>query len=1061
MGNPHAKGNMKEKLLVLDDEPLILKSLQELFEEDYEVYSTHDAEQALLLAGEHDIAVILCDESMPGVPGHEFLRRVREISSAARVLMSEFADFAALTEAVNSGQIFSYIAKPWEPAKLRARIKAAATHFKLVQEAEQGRELLAALMEKSPDLIFFKDSASRFTRVNHSLAEFVGANSPADCIGKYDADYFEAEDALRWQGEEQEILRSGRPQIDQIQRFKRPNDGLCWLSTTKVPMFDRAGGVSGIAGISRDITALKASEEMLREQSEHNRMILETANDAFIGMKPDGTITAWNPQAEVTFGWKAAEAIGRTLFDTVVAPAYRAAHAKGVEQFLSTPGGSLLNRPIDLIGLHRDGHEFPAEATVWSVQVGGICSFNAFVRDISVRLLAEDARKKEATLVQLLHSVTVAANRSSNIEHTAQTCLRLICAYTGWQVGHVFLRGKHSPGDLVSANIWCEGEGERFAAFREVTSRLDSSTTGLPGGILASGKPQWIVNLADGDVPPDRTISDRTRTALDAGLRSGFGFPIAVEGQIIGILEFYSLYRVQLDEELLNMMGHIGLQLGQVIKRQRSEEELQRAKASAESANRAKSDFLTTMSHEMRTPMNAILGMADLLSESALHAEQRGYVDIFQKAGANLLALINDILDLAKVESGRFELESIDFDLRALLEKMIEMMASRAQDRGLRLTLEILPDVPSGLIGDPNRLRQILLNLIGNALKFTERGSVTLRVQLEPGGAPGWLRFNVIDTGIGIAADQSQMIFDPFTQADSSTTRQYGGTGLGLAISKGFAELMGGQLGCTSELGKGSTFYLAAPFAIRGETAIPENAGTEAAGIRPQQTGGPKEISHVLLAEDSEYNVLLVRAYLKNSGIDLEVAENGKIAVEKVNSHRPDLILMDLQMPVMDGLEATRAIRQAEGRIGERPIPILALTADAGQEAVSRSLCAGCSEHLSKPIKRTTLLEAIARHTHGIIRITPPEGIEGLVPNYLASIRRDMATMMTAIGEQDCEIAGRLGHQFKGTGHGYGFPEITQAGTAIELAARSANEGEIRKQILSLAAYLDRVEVVV
>jgi PAS domain S-box-containing protein len=1057
MGNPRAENNMKEKLLVLDDELVILKSLQQLFEEDYEVYATDDAEQALLLAGEHDIAVILCDETLPGVPGHVFLRRVRQISSAARVLMSEFADFTALTEAVNSGQIFSYIAKPWEPAKLKARIKAAATHFKLVQEAEQGRELLGALMEKSPDLIFFKDSASRFTRVNHSLAEFVGAKSPAECIGKYDADYFEADDALRWHGEEQEILRSGRAQVDQVERFRRPNDGLCWLSTTKVPMFDHAGGISGIAGISRDITALKASEEMLREQSEHNRMILETANDAFIGMKPDGTITAWNPQAELTFGWTAAEAIGRTLCDTVVASAYRAAHANGVEQFLTTSEGSLLNQPIDLIGLHRDGHEFPAEATVWSVRVGGIYSFNAFVRDVSERLLAEDARKKEVTLVQLLHSVTVAANRSSNIEHTVQTCLRLICSYTGWQVGHVFLRANNALGDLVSANIWCEGEGEgeRFAAFHEFTGRPDSSAGGLSASIVASGKPQWIANLADA-----HPRSDRTRAALDAGLRSGFGFPIVVEGQIIGILEFYSLYRVQLDEELLNMMGHIGLQLGQVIKRQRSEEELQRAKASAESANRAKSDFLTTMSHEMRTPMNAILGMADLLSESPLHEEQRGYVEIFQKAGANLLALINDILDLAKVESGRFELESIDFDLRALLEKMIEMMASRAQDRGLLLTLEILPDVPSGLIGDPHRLRQILLNLIGNALKFTQRGSVTLRVELEPEGTPGWLRFNVIDTGIGIAADQSQIIFDRFTQADSSTTRQYGGTGLGLAISKGFAELMGGQLGCTSELGKGSTFYLAAPFAIRSEMAIPENAEAAAVASRPQ-TGARKEISRVLLAEDSEYNVLLVRAYLKNTGIHLEVAENGKIAVEKVISHRPDLILMDLQMPVMDGLEATRAIRQAEGRTGARPIPILALTADAGQEAVARSLFAGCSEHLSKPIKRNTLLEAIARHIHGVIRITPPEGIEGLVPNYLASIRRDMETMMTAIGRQDCEIAGRLGHQFKGTGHGYGFPEIAQAGTAIELAARSANEGEIRKQILSLAAYLDRVEVVV
>ena len=449
---------MKEKLLVLDDELLILKSIQSLFEDDYEVYISDSAEQALLLAGEHDIAVILCDERMAGVRGHEFLRRVREISSAVRVMMSGYADITALTEAVNSGQIFSYIAKPWEPPELKARIKAAAAHFKLVQEAEQARELLRALMENSPDLIFFKDSESRFTRVNHSLAEFMGAKNPAECVGKTDADYFEAEDALRWRGEEQEILRSGRAQIDQAERFKRPNDGLCWLSTTKVLMFDGGRKVSGVAGISRDITALKTSEERLREQSEHNRMILETAYDAFIGMQPNGTITAWNPQAERTFGWTAAEAIGRTLCDTVIAPAYRSAHANGVEQFLTTTEGSQLNRPIDLIGLHRDGHEFPAEATVWSVRVGGIHSFNAFVRDVSERLLAEDARKKESKLVQLLHSVTVAANRSSSIEHTAQTCLRLICSYTGCQVGHVYLRAKESD-DLVSAHIWCEEEG--------------------------------------------------------------------------------------------------------------------------------------------------------------------------------------------------------------------------------------------------------------------------------------------------------------------------------------------------------------------------------------------------------------------------------------------------------------------------------------------------------------------------------------------------------------------------------------------------------------------------
>jgi PAS domain S-box-containing protein len=828
------------------------------------------------------------------------------------------------------------------------------------------------------------------------------------------------------------------------------------MSITKVPMFDRSGRVSGIAGISRDITALKNSEEMLREQNEHNRMILETASDAFIGMEPDGTITAWNRQAELTFGWAAAEAIGRRLCDTVIAPAYREAYANGVEHFLATAQANRIDGVIELVAAHRDGHEFPVEATVWPVRVGGASSFSAFVRDISERRRAEKARKKETALVQLLQSVTVAANRSSTIEHTAKTCLKLICAHTGWPVCHVYLRADSSE-ELTSAGIWHVEDEARFAAFRAASDHCRfARETGLPGCVLASGKPQWIVNLAD-----EEPLSERTRAARQAGLRSGFGFPVMLEEKIFAVLEFFSLEVAQPDEQFLTMMETIGSQLGQVIRRQRAEEDLQRAKGSAESANRAKSEFLTTMSHEMRTPMNAILGMADLLAESSLREEQRDYVRIFQKAGANLLDLINDILDLSKVESGHFELEAIGFDLGGLLEKIIEMMVSRAQDRGLRLTLEILPGVPSGLVGDPKRLRQILINLIGNALKFTERGSVTLCVEPDPGGAAGWLRFSVVDTGIGIAADKTEMIFGRFTQADSSTTRKYGGTGLGLAISKGLVELMGGRIGCTSEVGKGSTFFLTAPFEIRGEMEIQESAEPAAPATPPVELAGPRPISRILIVEDSEDNIVLMNAYLKDCGFELDFAENGKIAVEKAKSGKPDLVLMDVQMPVMDGLEATRAIRQWEARTHAHPIPILALTAHAAEEEIGKSLAAGCTEHLTKPIKKATLLEAISRHIGGKIRSTPPKDIEGLVPHYLENVRRDMHEVLADLDSKDCKIALRVGHHFKGSGESYGFPEITRAGAAVELAAMAANEDEIRSQILALAVFLDHVEVVV
>lgn len=1048
---------MKEKLLVLDDESLILSSLEHLFEDDYEVFTTTDAETALRFALEHDIAVILCDERMPGVSGHEFLQRVKEVSRATRIMMSGYADMAALTEAVNNGQIFAYIAYPWDPVKITAQVAAAAVHFKLVQEMDKERGLLRALMENIPDPIYFKDCQSRFTRVNQAYARNLGAKDSAECIGKSDSDYFESDYALRWSLEEEEIVRSGLPQVDRIEHLKKTQGELCWMSTTKVPMFDRGGQVSGIAGISRDITALKNSEERLREQNERTRMILETAQDAFIGMDPDGAITAWNPSAELTFGWTAAEVMGRRLCDTVIAPAYREAHTHGLDHFLATAQSSPSNRVIELVALHRDGHEFPVEATVWPVRLKGACSFNAFVRDISERRGAEDARKKEAILVQLLQSVTVAANRSSTIEHTARTCLDQICTHTGWPVGHVYLRANNAPEELVSGGLWHIQEEGRFAAFREASNGCCFALeTGLPGGVLASAKPHWIVNLAD-EKPP----SERTHAATEAGLRSGFGFPILVDEKIIAVLEFFSLETVQPDKELLAIMGRIGSQLGRVIIRQRAEADLQQAKAAAESANRSKSEFLTTMSHEMRTPMNVMLGMADLLSESSLGEEQRDYVRIFQKAGGNLLDLINDILDLSKVESGHFELESIGFDLGALLQKIIEMMDSRAHDRGLQLTLEVLPGVPLGLVGDPQRLQQILINLIENALKFTERGSVTLRVEPDPGGAAGWLRFNVVDTGIGIAADKTEIIFDRFTQADSSTTRQYGGTGLGLAISKGLVELMGGRIGCTSEVGNGSTFFLMAPFDIRNAVEPSEFAEPAATAIPPAGPAGQQPGSLILIAEDSEDNLVLMKAYLKDCGFELDVAENGKMAVEKVISGHPHLVLMDVQMPVMDGLEATRAIRQWEAKTHALPIPILALTAHAAEEAVGRSLEAGCTEHLTKPIKKATLLEAISRYIGGKIRITPRNGFEGLVPNYLANVRRDMDAILAGVELKDCKIASRLGHQFKGSGESYGFPEITRAGAAVELAAMAANEDEIRSQILALATYLDRVEIIV
>ena len=945
---------MKDKLLIVDDEALILKSLEHLFEDDYEVLTASDAEMALVLAAEHDVAVILCDERMPKVSGHEFLRRVRDVSNATRVMVSGYADLNALTDAINQGQIFAYVSKPWEPLALKSLVRAAKEQFRLMEEIHHERELLRALMESIPDPIYFKDCQSRFTKVNHAQALALGVTEPAECIGKSDSDYFDSFDALRWRLQEEEIMRTGKPELEQIERRQKPNDKARWTSTTKAPMFDRSGQVSGITGIARDITALKDSEETLRGQNEHNRMILETASDAFISMDPDGCITAWNPQAQSTFGWTAAEVMGKSWSNTVIAPAYRELHAEGVEQFLMAAHEQTGRGSIELVAVHRDGHEFPVEATVWMIQTGGAPSFNAFLRDISERRRAEQARRKSAELIHLLQSVTVAANRSSSLEDAAQFCLDRICAHTGWPLGHLYLLPDNSS-ELISSRLWHLEQNGRMEAFLQVSDVCRFTPgAGLPGRVLESGKPEWIVDLADKDLFPARV-----HEAAQAGIRSAFAVPLFAE-KVVGVLEFFSVYTAQPDLELLAVMEQIGSQLGHVIRRQRAEEGLQRATASAESANRAKSEFLSTVSHEMRTPMNAILGVADLLSESSLLPVQREYVGIFQKTGAHLLSLINDILDLSKVESGHLEMESIRFDPRNLLEQIVDMMAPKARNAGLQLTLEVLPGVPEGLMGDPNRLRQILINLVGNALKFTEKGGVTLRV--EPEHPEGWLRFSVLDTGIGIAADKVEMIFERFTQVDSSSTRRYGGTGLGLAISKGLVELMGGQIGCSSEPGKGSTFFLAAPFGICKEMETSTNVQPTAISMPLKDVGKPQSGTSILIVEDCKENVWLMEAYLNDSGFELNVAENGEIAVEKVIRENPSLVLMDVQMPVMDGLEATRRIRQWEASTNAGPVPILALTAHAAEGRGRSSLEAGCDEHLTKPITKAALLEAISRY---------------------------------------------------------------------------------------------------
>ena len=777
-----------------------------------------------------------------------------------------------------------------------------------LRESEEGfRNLVEGIKDYAILALDSRGCVVSWTEAAHRIKGY----SSAEILGAHFSRFYTAEDIAR--GHPEEILRSAalNGRFEEQGWRVRKDGSRFWAEVLVTAMRDEAGNLRGFSKITRDITGRKENEEKIRQSEEKFRAVLESAPDAVLIADERGNIVLINAQAERLFGRRREDMLGRPV-EMLIPERRRGAHAQHRQGFSGAASARQMGMGLELTALRGNGTEFPAEVSLSPIVTAAGSWVAAAVRDVSERKLAE-------------------------------------------------------------------------------------------------------------------------------------------------------------------------LQL--VVARQRAEE-----------ANRSKSEFLAAMSHEIRTPMNAILGMSDLLNETDLNDAQRQYVQIFRRAGSSLLSLINDILDFSKIEAGCLDLEQAEFHLRDLVHQTAELVVCKAQEKGIALGWHVGLSIPNWFVGDQARLRQVLLNLLGNAIKFTEAGKVGLTIQQRVGKAAGDLEFLVWDTGIGIPPEKLGIVFEDFKQADSSTTRKYGGSGLGLAISRRLVERMGGAISVDSAVGKGSSFrfhvpLLAAPerpeealdvpdfagqravviddsstnrlvlretlgrwgietqeFAssaeamahltaassgqlryalaivdsglsfetgfdtgVRIRQALPDlpvvilssdhwsgdearcrNAGFSGYAVRPvsaarliqliskaledsrkrvagavppaaRDAGGPvfRKSLRILVAEDSPDNRLLVQLYLNGTPHAPTYVEDGGEAVDRAGSEEFDIVLMDVQMPVMDGLTATRAIRAMELERGKPAIPILALSANARPEDTKSSLEAGCTAHLSKPISKSRLLAAL------------------------------------------------------------------------------------------------------
>jgi PAS domain S-box-containing protein len=803
----------------------------------------------------------------------------------------------------------------------------------------ESRRKLANIIDFLPDATLAVNRKGEVIAWNRAIEEMTGI-SKKEMMGKGDYAY-----SMPFFGERRPILIDlifkDMPEIERSYiTFSRKGNQLiaeavapnlnqgngAYLWGFASPLYDSQGNIDGAIQSIRDITERRNKEDALRESELSLRTIFDTSSAGIIIVDNNGRIVKANRRMAELFACPLEKIIG-TPYPKLVHPQERQEGEKVMRKMLE---GKLDTTSTERHYQRFDGSDFWGflSGRCMEEAVGKLTGILGMIFDISDRKHTENAlqasEQEKAAILNGLRNVAVEyLDPSMKIIWVNDAVKKSL----GMSVDEI--RGKFCYEILQGINEPCKG-----------CTAIRAARTG---------------EIQEGEIvtPDGKTWLSRSSLIKDG------------RGQIKGVVHVaVNISKRKHYEESLK----------------KANRQLQRAIAhandlamQAQTANIAKSQFLANMSHEIRTPLNGIIGMTGLLEDTCLNDEQQEYANIAKICGESLLSLINDILDFSKIEAKKMELEMLDFDLRSIMDDTKDLLSIGAAEKGLKLTFSVDDDVPVHLRGDPGRLRQILVNLGANAVKFTNEGEITVSVCIECSNErTSTLKISVKDTGIGIPKDRQDILFTPFTQADGSTKRKYGGTGLGLAISRQLAELMGGKIGVVSQEGKGSTFWFTAVFEkqdISRRSAVERNEQCEAEreeGTR--QCMALADLSYqigrkirILVAEDNPLNQKVTKAMLKKIGLSAHMVANGLEAVNALQSIPYDLVLMDCQMPEMDGFEATRSIRQNGSGVLNPNIPIIAMTALAMQG--DRDLCiqAGMDDFIAKPVQQYELVEILAR----------------------------------------------------------------------------------------------------